>query len=817
VFTDIEGSTQLIHERGAAYSDLLAEHRSAVRAAFRRHAGVEVDTQGDSFFYAFSSAKEAGRAATEAQAALADGPTRIRIGIHTGEPIVTDEGYVGIDVHRAARIMAAGHGGQVLLSQATRELLDAPVIDLGEHRLKDLMAPQRLWQLGPGEFPPPRTLHQTNLPIQGTALVGRERDLVEAGAMLQRARLLTLSGPGGSGKTRLALQLAADSVDDFPDGVWWVPLAAISDPALVLPAMAQALGARGDLHSYLSSKRLLLVLDNLEQVIDCAPDVGELLSRAPGLRILTTSRELLRVAGEQEHPVGPLEEDEAVALFVERAAFSDPAAAVREICRRLDCLPLAIELAAARTTVLPPSQLLARLSDRLGLLTGGRRDLPARQRTLRATIEWSHDLLAGPEQALLRDLGVFAGGFTLAAAEATAAADLDTLQGLVERSLVRRSPSGRFGLLETIREFARERLDSHPGAERLKEAHARFYLALAEAAAPELKTARQLERLEELELEHPNIREALGWALGNDRGQLALRLCGALMQFWMYHSHLTEGHRWAAAALKAECQVLSGTAEEMERLRVKVLSGASVITTIQGDWASAEAYGTEQLEIARRLGDSGLTASALLSLGRPALARGDVDGARAVLGEAVTRGAASGESWVTAMATFNLAYISLSLRDFARARGEMEDALAQFRPSEDQYGVARSLTGLGAIAVHSGEWNAAIAPLRESLALLLTLGDREGPAWALELMGDALAATDPEGSARLLGAAEALREQLGISLVDTEIDPHERAIERLGSPLAEGALATVWTAGRCLSLPDAIAFALDRTASPDRR
>jgi len=457
-----------------------------VRAAFQRHGGVEVDTQGDSFFYAFSSAKEAGRAATDAQAALVEGPTRIRIGIHTGEPLVTEEGYVGIDVHRAARIMSAGHGGQVLMSQATRELLDDSCIDLGEHRLKDLMAPQRLWQLGPGEFPPPRTLHQTNLPIQATPLVGRERDLTEAGALLKRARLLTLSGPGGSGKTRLALQLAADSVDEFPDGVWWVPLAAISEPALVLPAVAQTLGTRGDLHSYLRTKRLLLVLDNLEQVIDCASDIGDLLSGAPGIRVLTTSRELLRVAGEHEFPVGPLAEDEAVALFVERAVLAEPRGAVREICRRLDCLPLAIELAAARTTVLPPSQLLVRLSDRLGLLTGGRRDLPARQRTLRATIEWSHDLLRPSEQVLLRDLGVFAGGFTLAAAEAIVGADLDTLQALVERSLVRRSQSGRFGLLETIREFARERLEAHPSAEQLKEAHARFYLALAEAAGSQL-------------------------------------------------------------------------------------------------------------------------------------------------------------------------------------------------------------------------------------------------------------------------------------------------------------------------------------------
>jgi predicted ATPase/class 3 adenylate cyclase len=816
LFTDIEGSTRLLSERGEGYADLLSEHRRALRQAFQRHGGVEVDSQGDAFFYAFASAKAAARAATEAQAALARGPIRVRMGLHTGEPVVTDEGYVGIDVHRAARIMAAGHGGQVLVSQATRELLDGDLTDLGEHRLKDLTAPSRLWQLGPGDFPPPRTLYRTNLPVQAAPLVGRERELAEAGVLLRRHRLLTLSGPGGSGKTRLALQVAAEGVEGFADGVWWVPLAAITDPQLVLPAVARMLGTPGDVAVYLSSKRLLLLLDNLEQVIDCAPQLADLLASAAEVHILVTSRELLRIDGEHEYAVEPMVEDEAVTLFTERAVVAEPREAVLEICRLLDCLPLAVELAAARTAVLPPTQLLARLDDRLGLLTGGRRDAPARQRTLRATIEWSHELLTPQEQALFRNLGVFGGGFTLEAAEAVSGADLDTLQALVGQSLVRRSASGRFGLLETIREFARDRLDDHPDAARLHAAHAKYYLELAEAADPETRGARQSQRLEELEQEHPNLREALAWALNHDRADMALRLAAALTTFWMYHSHLSESRHWLADALEADRRAVGRAPAEMDLLRANALAGASVLATLQADWAMAETYGIERLEIARRLNDGVQIANSLLSLGRPALARGDPDGARVVLSEAVESAREAGEPWTIAMGTFNLAYVSLSVRDFPRARAEMELALEQFRPLADQYGTARSLTGLGAIAVHSDDTDAAIAPLRESLTILLALGDREGPAWALELMGDALAPTDPEASARLLGAADGLRQDLGISLTDAEVEPHERAVARIDGALEGDALSAAWTAGRRLTLPDAVAFALGRTVGRGR-
>jgi class 3 adenylate cyclase len=396
LFTDIEGSTRLLHELGERYADVLAEHRRVLREAFSRHGGVEVDTQGDAFFVAFARAGDAVAAAGEAQDALATGPVRVRIGVHTGEPVVTEEGYVGTDVHRGARIMGAGHGGQVLLSETTRQLLDTTeeLRELGDHRLKDLTAPQRLYQLGDGDFPPLRTLYRTNLPIQPTPLVGRERELEEAGALVRSHRLLTLTGPGGSGKTRLALQLAAEAVEQFPDGAFWVPLQAIRDPALVERAIGTSVGADDGLIEYVANKRLLMLLDNFEQVIEAAPTISSLLAGTPNANVLVTSREPLHVESEQRYPVEPLPEDDAAVLFVERARAVapgfPPAAAVGEICRRLDGLPLAIELAAARVALLDPDELLARLDRRLPLLASRSRDVPARQRTLRATIEWSY-------------------------------------------------------------------------------------------------------------------------------------------------------------------------------------------------------------------------------------------------------------------------------------------------------------------------------------------------------------------------------------------------------------------------------------------
>ena len=384
VFTDIEGSTRLLHELGAEqYADALAEHRRVLREVFARCGGVEVDTQGDAFFYSFPTAPAALEAAREGQEGLAAGPITVRMGVHTGTPVVTAEGYVGEDVHRAARIAACGHGGQVLVSAAAAGLSVNRLRDLGEHRLKDLSAPERIYQLGSREFPPLKTLYQTNLPVPATPFLGREKELAEVAGLLARedVRLLTLTGAGGSGKTRLALQTAGAVSEGYPNGVWWVSLAPLRDPGLVAPTVAQVLGATGGLADHIGEKRMLLLLDNFEHLVEAAAALGELFETCPGLDMLVTSRERLRLAAEQEYAVPPFEDTDGVSFFYARARAVEPGfeadEAVPEICRRLDHLPLALDLAAVRVKTLTPSQILARLEQRLPLLTGGARDLPS--------------------------------------------------------------------------------------------------------------------------------------------------------------------------------------------------------------------------------------------------------------------------------------------------------------------------------------------------------------------------------------------------------------------------------------------------------
>ena len=522
----------------------------------------------------------------------------MRMGLHTGEPLRTDEGYVGIDVHRAARIAAAGHGGQVLLSQATADLAGADVRDLGLHRLKDLSAPERLFQLGTEAFPPLKTLHETNLPVPATPFLGREREIDEIAALLRRpdVRLVTLTGPGGSGKTRLSLQAAAAAADDYDHGVWWVPLASLADPDAGRDRRCS--GARLEGHACrrrCGDKRLLLVLDNFEHLLDAAAGVAETIGSCPRLTVLVTSREPLHVDGEWEVAVDPLREREAMELFVQRAVAvrSDFAAngEVVEICRRLDCLPLAIELAAARVKVLSPPALLERLEQRLPLLAGGSRSAPERQRTLRATIAWSHDLLAPAEQDLFARLAVFAGGCTLEAAEAICGADVDAIASLVDKSLLRRT-GDRYWMLETIREFAAERLDELADARSLRDGHAAWYVELAERARPELRAREARTWLERLDSEQANLRAALEHLLESGNADGALRLSGAIWPYWQTRGHWTEGRRYLTAA------VALGADLEPERL-VNSLWGGSILAQWQGDVDEGEQLASRILEISK--------------------------------------------------------------------------------------------------------------------------------------------------------------------------------------------------------------------------
>jgi class 3 adenylate cyclase len=461
LFTDVEGSTRLLHELGTeGYANALAEHRRLIREACAAGGGVEVDTQGDAFFFAFPTAPAALAAAREMTEALAMAPTQVRIGLHTGTPLLTDEGYVGEDVHLGARVAATGHGGQVLVSSSTAAVIEpsnsllqgTALTHLGEHRLKDIAQAVSIFQLGEGSFPPLKTISNTNLPRPASSFVGRGAELAEVLSRIEAGgRLVTLTGPGGSGKTRLALEAATTLVPDYKAGVFWVGLGSLRDPALVAETIAQVLGVKDGLAEHIGERELLLLLDNLEQVIEAASELSALLTACPNLTLLVTSRELLRVQGEVEYPVPPLAEPEAVTLFCERSQL-EPSEEISELCARLDNLPLAVELAAARTKALSPAQILERLSQRLDLLKGGR-DADPRQQTLRATIEWSYDLLSPEEQFLFRRLSVFAGGCTLEAAEEVVDADLDTLQSLVEKSLCasRTSATGCSGPFGTMR------------------------------------------------------------------------------------------------------------------------------------------------------------------------------------------------------------------------------------------------------------------------------------------------------------------------------------------------------------------------------
>ncbi|MEN3313010.1 MAG: hypothetical protein V7645_2339 [Actinomycetota bacterium] len=552
LFTDIEGSTRLLHDLGPeAYADELAAHRKVVRTTLDRLGGVEVDTQGDAFFVAFASAPSAVEAAETIKSGLASGPINVRMGLHTGTPLVTEEGYVGADVHRAARIAAAGHGGQIVLSPMTAELVRDlfSLAPLGTHRLKDFDEPVSLFQLGDGEFPPLKTIANTNLPTPASSFLGREDELFEASELIAGTRLLTVTGPGGAGKTRFALELARrvreERFADYRDGVFFVPLAALRDPALVLDTVAQSIGAKVGLREDIGDKQMLLLLDNFEQVVTAASGLSEVLEACSNLSLLVTSREVLHIRGEVEYELPPLAEADGVVLFCERAQ-QEPSADIRELCRRLDGLPLAIELAAARAHMLSPAEVLARLSQRLDLLKGGR-DADPRQQTLRAAIEWSHDLLSAEEQVLFRRLPVFAGTWTLEAAVAVVDAEIDTLQSLFDKSLLRRSETGRFFMLETIRDYARERLEEARETDDLERRHAAFLLAFVERTLenPD-RTAVALV----LEPERENLRTVIEWALDAGQEETSMLLATAYGVLCTFHGPFGEGRLWLERALQ---------------------------------------------------------------------------------------------------------------------------------------------------------------------------------------------------------------------------------------------------------------------------
>jgi predicted ATPase/class 3 adenylate cyclase len=755
LFTDIEGSTRLVQELGAEYAAVLGEHRRLVREAFAGHNGVEVDTQGDSFFYAFARSTDAVQAAMAAQAALAAGPVKVRMGVHTGEVLLGDEGYVGVDVHRAARICAAAHGGQVLLSAATAALVDVDLHDLGQHRLKDLLAPVHLYQVGHEDFPPLRTLDFTSLPIQSTTLIGREREIAEVVTLLHEHRLVTLVGPGGSGKTRLALQVAAEASDGMPDGVFWVPLAEVRDPRLVLPAIAEAVGITAELEGGLAGKRVLLLIDNFEQVVDAAPQLAHLLEHASKIKLLLTSREPLRISAEQEYPVLPLQPSDAVALFTARARAMDPAfnadSAVPDICDAVDGLPLAVELAAARTKVLSTDQIRDRLSHRLDLLAGRSRDTPLRQQTVRATIEWSHELLTPAERDLFARLAIFAGGWTLEAAEAICDADLELLEGLVAKNVVRHERR-RFGMLELIREFATERLAQLPERDELAQRHADYFLAQAERTERDVVLGR-LEAWEGFMAEALNLRLALEHFVQAGDAEREIRLVAVIWQPWFDQGRWGECQRMLQHALAG--------AKDPTAARTMALRGAAWAAGRQGEVAEAAGLIDEALRIARQLSDARLTARALSTMAaiegwrvnpnrervaalneealRLARSAGDVAAVVALLNNIginrrregdLVGGAAAGEEAVAtarqapgarrplAIAQLNLGENHWRLGDSAKAWSCFSESLGLGRDLGFREVCVEAMYGLAFVAVSTGDHHAA--------ATLFGAAEREG-------------------------------------------------------------------------------------------
>jgi predicted ATPase len=807
---------------------------------------------------------------------------------------------VGIDVHRAARIAAAAHGGQVLISQATYDWVekDLPegvaLLDLGEHRLKDLRQPKHLYQLViadlPSHFPALMSLDASpnNLPVQSTSFIGRTKEVAEVKQLLSEGRLVTLTGPGGTGKTRLALQVASETLDRF-HSVFLVPLSPITDPGLVASTIAQTLGVQeaagrsivDSLKEYLQTKSLLLVLDNFEQVISAAPLVSELLAVCPELKILVTSREGLRVSGEGEYPVPPLalpnlaqlpsleslSQFAAVALFIQRAQAVKPdfrittetAPAVAEICYRLDGLPLAIELAAARIKLLPPRAMLKRLEHRLEFLTGGGRDRPARQQTLRDAIAWSYDLLEADEQKLFRHLSVFVGGCTFDAVEAVHGVEtagvsvLDQIGSLLDKSLLREvggaNDEPRFIMLEMLREFGLEQLEASREQETIRHHHARFFLEFAEQAESRLESAEQIQWMNRMEQEHDNLRAALEWSrTAEGAGEICLRLAITLGHFWEVRGHFSEGRERLSAVIRTE------SARERTGARARLLARAAELSYRQSDYAATVELAEESLAICREVGDrQGIasvliklgnaateagdyetasrfmeealeiwkeledkhgTARALISLGWAALRPGDYRLANARLEEALALSRQLGDTRSMGFELSGLGEVALRLGDYGRANRLLEESLALRRQLGNKWGVGVSLGTLGWVAMREGDWERAIARLGESLDVRREIGDKGGSAWCLERLAEvAQAQGEPEKAVRLLSAAAALRISIGSVIDPVDQAEYQNTRAALRTELGEPRFAAAWKDGRALTLEQAIAYALERQIS----
>ena len=885
LFSDIEGSTKLELALGTGpYRDVLERHRMLLREAFRAHDGHEQSTEGDSFFVLFRRAVDGVSAAVDGQRAIAAEPwpdgaeVRVRMGLHTGEVQSIGGDVIGYAINRTARIAALAHGGQVLLSDATRALVtdvlpdSVGLRDMGLHRLKDLREPERLTQLVveglPDDFPALRSLdaRPNNLPTQLTTFVGRERELGEAGGLLRTTRVLSLTGPGGTGKTRLSLQVAASAADDFPDGIWFVALDAVRDPTLVAPSIARTLGLADNqsqsavdrVAAEIGDRRVLLVLDNFEQVTAAGPDVADLLRRCPNVRCLVTTRIPLRISGEQEYPVPglpappdtsrlseverlnlpralrefdleALTQFEAVRLFITRATAVRPAFAVTNanapavagIAARLHGMPLAIELAAARVKLLTPDQILARLEHHLELLTVGSRDVPERQQTLRGAISWSYDLLDDGARRLVDRLSVFRGGFDLEMAE-TVCGPSDEIGGdvveligeLLDQSLVRldeTTDEPRFAMLETIREYAAEMLQQRGESDVIAARHAAAMLDLAQRAAPHLSGTEQRVWLERLEREHDNLRAALDWATARPEPTLGARLAFALWRFWQQRGYLNEA--------RARIEAMAAQGWDLEPVdRARFAEAAGGIAYWQSDEVASTRWYQEALDIWRELGDKGEIANALynrsyadaIEIMRGGPATPKVGEGRARLEEARELYREIGDTHGEASVVWGLGSFYYFGADAPQAEDWYRKALEMHRMAGDRTMEAWSLHMLGLSVTGQRRWKEATDLARQALQHFYEAGDVSGVILVLDDL--AIIATgleDFERAGRLWGAARNFQRRTGTELAGyVEQTQMLFGVSTPPQVLSAEELGVLATEGAAMSLDEVVAYAL---------
>jgi predicted ATPase/class 3 adenylate cyclase len=847
--TDIEGSMRLVRELGAAWDGVSASHMGLIRRAVDDHAGICVRTEGDAVFAVFPEARKAVSAAIAAQRALAahewpeGAEVRVRMGLHSGEAYLSGDDYGGFEVNRAARIAAAGHGGQIVLSDTTRALVaDAltggvGIRDLGTHALRDVPRPEHLFQLDvpglPTDFPALRTTAPTvgELPRRLTSFLGRDGDVASVAELLGQSRLVTITGPGGIGKTSLAVETARSVADRFADGAWFVGLADVEDPATVRSVIARTIGlfdgpgrpASDALAPYVKDRSVLLVLDNFEHVLEAARDVADILEASAGSRVIVTSRAPLRIAGEQEYPLDALG-DACVRLFVERARAVRPGwgpgsdgAIVDEVCTLVDRLPLGVELAAARVAHLPLSAVRDRLASHLPLPGSGPRNVPDRQRTLAGAIAWSHDLLEAGSQRLLHDLGVFEGGFDLEQVEAIIEAPdaggdvLDHLVTLVDHSLVQRDAADaagegiRFRLLETIRAFALERLTEEGREIGTRRRHAQAYLALAETAAPHLPGPDQPRWLDRLTVDYPNLRAAVRWSIDAGEVDLAQRFIAGMWRFWQVTGRLEDGTEFAEAALH-----MPGS-DAPTPARMAAVTAAGGIAYWHGRPGDATRYYGQQLRLARELGDIAAEADAAWNLSFEKFIADDVPAAVELFERARRLFEELGDERGAARAAWSAVTVQSGQHPDPDSREALEELLGRFERLGDTWYAGQTIMSIAWVDFAAGDIPSASRWFIRAFSMAHALRDVTSTTIAIPLAALLAAVADrPDDAAVLLGAHDHLQElygvkaPMGLAQLLGPYDPHAYARSALGDDGYDAAFAR----GRQMTLDQAVALSV---------